>query len=190
MGLDARHVVTVRGKAKLPLTSRASGPTTLRMHIVCLSDTHDLHGQLQVPDGDLLIHAGDATMSGTPAQIEAFDRWLGRLPHRHKVVIAGNHDWAFQRTPTRARSLIRHATYLEHEEATVEGLRIWGSPWQPWFFDWVFNLQRGPEIAAKWARIPDGIHVLARPTRRGKAGADRCPTCTAPSPDSRRPFPS
>jgi len=75
-------------------------------------------------------------------------------------VIAGNHDWAFQRTPLRARALIRHAIYLEDEETTVAGLRIWGSPWQPWFFDWAFNLQRGPEIAAKWALIPDGIDVL------------------------------
>lgn len=130
------------------------------MRIVCLSDTHDQHDQLQVPDGDLLLHAGDATMSGTAAQIEAFDRWLATLPHRHKVVIAGNHDWGFQRTPARARSLLRHATYLEDDETTVEGLRIWGSPWQPWFYDWAFNLQRGPEIAAKWALIPTGIDVL------------------------------
>lgn len=130
------------------------------MRIVCLSDTHDLHDRLQVPDGDLLLHAGDATMSGTMAQIEAFDRWLGRLPHRHKVVIAGNHDWGFQRTPARARAAIRNATYLEDEETTVDGLRIWGSPWQPWFYDWAFNLQRGPEIAAKWALVPAGIDVL------------------------------
>ena len=130
------------------------------MRIVCLSDTHDLHRELTVPDGDLLLHAGDATMKGTPAQIEAFDRWLGTLPHPHKVVIAGNHDWAFQRTPATARAMIRNARYLEDEETTVAGLRIWGSPWQPWFFDWAFNLQRGAEIAAKWALIPAGIDVL------------------------------
>lgn len=130
------------------------------MRIVCLSDTHDLHGDLAVPDGDLLLHAGDATMSGTPQQIEAFDDWLARQPHRHKVVIAGNHDWGFQRTPARARALLRHATYLEDSLAEVDGLRIWGSPWQPWFYDWAFNLERGPQIAAKWALIPDGIDVL------------------------------
>jgi predicted phosphohydrolase len=130
------------------------------MRIVCLSDTHDLHRELQVPDGDLLLHAGDATMKGTPAQIAAFDRWLGTLPHAHKVVIAGNHDWAFERTPAAARALIRNARYLEDEETTVDGLRIWGSPWQPWFFDWAFNLERGPAIAAKWALIPEGIDVL------------------------------
>jgi predicted phosphohydrolase len=130
------------------------------MRIVCLSDTHDLHDQLQVPDGDLLLHAGDATMRGSEAQIRAFDRWLATLPHRHKVVIAGNHDWAFERTPAAARSWLRAATYLEDSEVTVDGVRIWGSPWQPWFYDWAFNLERGPAIAAKWDRIPAGIDVL------------------------------
>ncbi|MCU0865399.1 MAG: metallophosphatase domain-containing protein [Planctomycetes bacterium] len=130
------------------------------MRIVCLSDTHDLHDQLQVPDGDLLLHAGDATMRGSEAQIRAFDRWLAGLPHRHKVVIAGNHDWAFERTPAAARSWLRAATYLEDSEVTIDGLRIWGSPWQPWFYDWAFNLERGPAIAAKWDLIPAGIDVL------------------------------
>jgi predicted phosphodiesterase len=130
------------------------------MRIVCVSDTHDLHHKLDVPDGDLLLHAGDATMRGSLDQIEQFDWWLAARPHRHKVVIAGNHDWGFQRTPARARALIRHARYLEDEETTIEGLRIWGSPWQPWFYDWAFNLPRGAAIAAKWAQIPAGIDIL------------------------------
>ena len=130
------------------------------MRIVCLSDTHDMHDQLVVPAGDILLHAGDATMMGTVAQITAFDAWLATQPHAHKVVIAGNHDWLFEKNPPFARSLLRHATYLEDSLATVAGVRIWGSPWQPWFYDWAFNLQRGPEIAAKWAMIPEGIDVL------------------------------
>jgi predicted phosphodiesterase len=143
-----------------PADAHRIGPYKRAMRIVCLSDTHDLHDQLQVPDGDLLLHAGDATMRGSEAQIRAFDRWLASLPHRHKVVIAGNHDWAFERTPAAARGWLRAATYLEDDEVTVDGLRIWGSPWQPWFHDWAFNLDRGPAIAAKWDLIPAGIDVL------------------------------
>ncbi len=138
----------------------AAGSYNVAMRIVCLSDTHDLHDHVRVPDGDLLLHAGDATMRGSLAQIEAFDQWLGRLPHTHKVVIAGNHDFAFERTPARARAAIRNAIYLQDEEVAVDGLRIWGSPWQPWFHDWAFNLPRGPELAAKWALMPAGIDVL------------------------------
>ena len=130
------------------------------MRIVCLSDTHDFHDRLVVPDGDVLLHAGDATMGGKPFQVEAFARWFAARPHRHKIVVAGNHDWMFERTPTQARSLLRDVVYLQDDEITVDGLRIWGSPWQPWFHDWAFNLERGPQIAAKWELIPAGIEVL------------------------------
>ena len=130
------------------------------MRIVCISDTHGLHDGLEVPDGDLLLHAGDATKHGSLEEVAAFNRFLGELPHPHKVVIAGNHDWAFQKEASLARDLITHATYLEDEEAVVEGLRIWGSPWQPWFYDWAFNLRRGPQLRAVWDRIPEGTDVL------------------------------
>jgi predicted phosphohydrolase len=130
------------------------------MRIVCLSDTHGLHARLDVPDGDLLLHAGDFSMGGRAREIERFDRWLGTLPHAHKVVVAGNHDFLFEREPERARALLTNALYLQDGGLTLAGLRIWGSPWQPWFHDWAFNLARGPELAAKWALIPDGTDVL------------------------------
>ncbi len=130
------------------------------MRIVCLSDTHGLHQRLRVPEGDLLLHAGDFSMAGRPDEIERFDRWLGTLPHAHKVVVAGNHDFLFERDPARARALLGSAAYLEDSLLEIGGLRIWGSPWQPWFFDWAFNLARGPELAAKWALVPDGVDVL------------------------------
>jgi hypothetical protein len=75
------------------------------------------------------------------------------------VVIAGNHDFAFERTPE-ARTWISRATYLQDEEVTVAGLRIWGSPWQPRFFDWAFNLDRGEPLRQVWSQIPAGIDVL------------------------------
>jgi predicted phosphodiesterase len=130
------------------------------VRIVCLSDTHNRHDALRVPEGDVLVHAGDATMHGTAEELEAFDAWLGALPHRHKLVIAGNHDFIFQQRPSAARDLLRSALYLEDSEATIEGLRFWGSPWQPWFFDWAFNLKRGAPLREKWALIPEGIDVL------------------------------
>jgi predicted phosphohydrolase len=130
------------------------------VRIVCVSDTHGRHGRLEVPEGDLLLHAGDFSMLGRPDEIRRFDRWLGTLSHRHKVVVAGNHDFLFEQDPSRARPLLAHATYLQDELIELEGLRIWGSPWQPWFHDWAFNLTRGPDLAAKWALIPAGIDVL------------------------------
>jgi predicted phosphodiesterase len=130
------------------------------MRIVCVSDTHGHHAGLAVPDGDLLIHAGDATMSGSPEELDEFDAWLGTLPHRHKVVIAGNHDRLFEDQPEEARRRITNALYLQDAERVVDGVRIWGSPWQPWFLSWAFNLKRGAALRAKWALIPPGIDVL------------------------------
>ncbi len=130
------------------------------MRLVLVSDTHNLHSQVKVPEGDVLIHAGDISMLGHLEDIAAFDAWLAGLPHPHKVVIAGNHDFCFERQPAEAEALLKHAHYLRDSSLTLNGLRLYGSPWQPWFFDWAFNLKRGPEIRAKWDLIPAGIDIL------------------------------
>lgn len=128
--------------------------------VVAMADTHGFHAQLTVPRGDVLIHAGDMTQRGTWPQLQAFHDWFVALPFDHKVLIAGNHDFLFQDEPLRARALFRDVIYLEDSEATVAGLRIYGSPWQPWFHDWAFNLHRGPAIEQKWKRIPTGLDIL------------------------------
>jgi Icc-related predicted phosphoesterase len=131
------------------------------VRLVFISDTHSKHRAIRnLPDGDILIHCGDSTSRGTVAEITEFNRWLGELPHKNKVVIAGNHDWLFETEPKRAEELMTHATYLLDRLVTFEGLQIYGAPWQPWFFDWAFNVERGPAIAKKWALIPSKIDVL------------------------------
>lgn len=100
------------------------------MRIVALSDTHGLHEQLVVPDGDILVHAGDLTGHGTQEELEAFNRWLGTLPHPHKLVIAGNHDWVCAEQPWLIHELLSNATHLCDTQVTVGGLRCYGSPWQ------------------------------------------------------------
>lgn len=130
------------------------------MRVVCISDTHNRLHKLVVPAGDLLIHAGDLTGHGSLKEIARADRDLAALPHRHKVIIAGNHDWGFQREPAAARALIKSALYLQDEAVTIAGLRIYGSPWQPWFFDWAFNHPRGESLQPIWDRIPAATDIL------------------------------
>lgn len=132
------------------------------MRIVVLSDTHGLHGLISaIPDGDVLIHAGDLVGRGALTEVAEFFAWYGSLPHAHKIVIAGNHDWGFERQPTLAEGLVPTGVrYLRDSGVTIDGVKFWGSPWQPWFYNWAFNLLRGPEIAAKWALIPDDTNVL------------------------------
>ncbi len=131
------------------------------MKIVCLSDTHNCHEQIPVPDGDILIHAGDATTIGNFQQISAFNKWFANLPHKIKIFVAGNHDWLFETNGLYARQILDDSIiYLQDSFIEVEGLKIYGSPWQPRFFDWAFNLNRGSELSEKWRLIPDDIDIL------------------------------
>lgn len=130
------------------------------LRIVCISDTHCLHRSLKLPDGDLLLHSGDMTERCGWDALKGFGEWIRELPHRHKVVIAGNHDFCCQEDQARARELLQGATYLQDESVEIEGLRLYGSPWQPWYFDWAFNLPRGEELRQKWASVPDDTQVL------------------------------
>ncbi|KAB2911322.1 MAG: metallophosphoesterase [Dechloromonas sp.] len=125
------------------------------MRVVCISDTHAHHAGLTVPDGELLIHAGDLSEQGHPAEVVDFLRWFSRQPHPYKVFIAGNHDWLFEREPGFAAGLIPDGvTYLQDSGCEIKGLRIWGSPVTPTFFEWAFNRDRGEAIRAHWQRIP------------------------------------
>jgi Icc-related predicted phosphoesterase len=132
------------------------------MKIVAISDTHGYHTKLKVPDGDILIHTGDVSSQGKEFEIILFLNWFAEQPHKHKVFIAGNHDFYFERTPTSDVNKIipDNVTYLNDSGVTVEGIRIWGSPIQPWFYDWAFNRQRGMEIKKHWDMIPENTDIL------------------------------
>jgi Icc-related predicted phosphoesterase len=109
----------------------------------------------------VLIHAGDLTNLGTEEELREALTWLGRLPHAHKVVIAGNHDHLFESDPQTAAALVpKGVHYLEDSGLEIAGLRFWGSPVQPWFFGLAFNRERGADIARHWAMIPAGTDVL------------------------------
>jgi Icc-related predicted phosphoesterase len=130
--------------------------------IVCLSDTHNYSAEINVPDGDILIHAGDATVRGTVPEIEEFLAWFSALPHKSKIFVAGNHDWLYETNNRFARNLTADfkVKYLQDSFMEIDGLKIYGSPWQPRFFDWAFNLNRGAEMAEKWKWIPDDVNIL------------------------------
>lgn len=129
------------------------------MKICCLSD---LHGHiLDVPDCDLLILAGDYQTKkyGWIEWRDLYCPWLNAIADRGiKIVgVAGNHDWMFIREK---ESMIKpNWTYLEDSGCEFQGMNIWGSPWQPRFWDWAFNLDE-PELFRKWSFIPDETDIL------------------------------
>ncbi|MFZ2886262.1 MAG: metallophosphoesterase family protein, partial [Minisyncoccia bacterium] len=118
---------------------------------------------VEVPEGDVFVHAGDLTFDGSLGEIGQELELIAELPHKHKVIIAGNHDWCFdninrKRVEKDCKNL--GITYLRDEEVVIDGVRFYGSPWQPRFFDWAFNVDRGPKLAEIWAKIPDDTQVL------------------------------
>lgn len=132
------------------------------MRIACISDTHGRHQRLRVPACDLLVHAGDATRRGRFSELEATLSWMAEQPVGHRVMVAGNHDRCCEAEPDRARALaLRHGVELLCDEGTtVGGLRLWGSPVTPRFRRMAYNRERGPEIAAHWAKIPADLDLL------------------------------
>ncbi len=131
------------------------------MRIVIVSDTHNKLARISVPEGDLLIHCGDFTFRGDMEQVEKFNREIGALPHRYKVAVAGNHDFPLERDNAEARARLTNVLYLQDELAVIEGLRIYGSPWQPEHRKLAFNLPRGSEeLREKWRLIPDRVDIL------------------------------
>jgi Icc-related predicted phosphoesterase len=130
------------------------------MKLVALSDTHGRHRQVDVPDGDILLYGGDFGHGHSIDGVERLDAWLCELPHPHKFVIAGNCDGIWENHREDAERALQSATYLQDTLVEVEGLRIWGSPWQPVFLNMAFNVSRGESLAAKWAQMPEALDVL------------------------------
>ncbi len=98
------------------------------MVLVLFGDTHELHREVEIPAGYILICVGDFTMfSKSLSAIEDFNEWLGELPHRHKILVPGNHEFFLESNPER-RSLLDNANVLIDEGIEIEGLSIYGSP--------------------------------------------------------------
>ena len=95
------------------------------MKLVCISDTHNFHEQIAVPDGDVLIHSGDATVNGTIPEIIAFNEWFAGQRHPHKVLVSGNHDWLYFLDNSLARELTKpNVIYLEDSSVEIDGMKI------------------------------------------------------------------
>ncbi len=133
------------------------------LRIACISDTHDLHRRVEIPGCDLLVHAGDLTGMGALSGLVDFDHWCAGLPlDRSRILVcAGNHDFCLEERPGEAEALLKNCTYLRDRAVVIDGIKFYASPWQPRFFDWAFNLDRGGEqLRRVWAQIPDDTRVL------------------------------
>ena len=133
------------------------------MKIVAISDTHGFHDNVRIPKCDLLIHAGDISKFGDEAVMPSFMDWLRKSPARETVLTCGNHDSFIQENENKYRfAFPTGCRLLLHEETRVAGIKIFGSPWTPWFHEWAYNFPKGDlEFARKaWSLIPDDTEIL------------------------------
>jgi len=138
--------------------------------LIFISDTHTKHSSItndlnviydQDPES-ILIHSGDVSYRGTLGEIKRFLTWFKDLPFKTKILIAGNHDFIFEDNPSLIKQMLfdefPEIIYLEDCGFEVNGLKFWGSPVTPRFYDWAFN--RDENIQNHWDLIPEDVNVL------------------------------
>ena len=155
------------------------------MKVTLISDTHTKYNSiitskslrnsnqpLDLPGGDLLIHAGDFMNSGyDKTEATEFFEWFDAIDNYDtKVLIAGNHDRLMENDPEWASGILtgyKTIEYLQDEGFALydmdedSSIRLYGSPWQPEFCDWAFNLPRnGEEMKSRWDAIPTDTDIL------------------------------
>lgn len=147
------------------------------MRIVFFSDSHGMHDQITLPEGDVLIHSGDFSSYGNTNDTKNFLNWYLNLKgFDTKIFIAGNHDLKFELNPKPnwLQNILYEenlsqsdCVYLEDSSFTIDDSRLsqpikfYGSPWQPEFLNWAFNLPRnGIALEKTWNAIPDDTDIL------------------------------
>ncbi|KAI9301901.1 Metallo-dependent phosphatase-like protein [Cunninghamella echinulata] len=149
-------------------------PGTVRF--VCMSDTHGkTQFKFPIPDGDVFIHAGDLTRAGNYGEFKATIEWIKSLPHKIKIVTAGNHDHYLDERLTNSTNVKQELlalfeeaeiTYLEHESYQLPdefgGYRLFVSPYSPLHLGGAFMPIKG--LRGRWDDVPDNIDIIVTHT--------------------------
>ena len=99
------------------------------MRIIAISDTHGLHEDLILPEGDLIIHGGDISDHGSKEEVVNFLNWFSNLNYSHKLFIGGNHDIFLDEYPVELLELLpENVIYLNNSGITIDNKIFWGSP--------------------------------------------------------------
>lgn len=130
------------------------------MRVVFISDTHGEEGLVTIPEGDLLIHAGDITNWGEIYLLEKFDRWVGEMTFAKTIVVPGNHDVNVADTEE-TRDRLSNCYLLVDSSVKFGGYKIYGSPWTPGFTGYgAYHRSRGVDIKEVRDKIPSDVDIL------------------------------
>lgn len=131
------------------------------MKFIAISDTHGKHRALQLPTGNVVIHAGDFCHYGSDSDLYDFLDWYQSLDFDFKILIGGNHDFfAAEQSERFNKILPENIIYLNDSGTSIKGINIWGSPVQPDLVGWAFGKKRGKAMKVHWDMIPDHTEIL------------------------------
>ena len=174
----AGHVITNK-KFKSKRRSRAQ--TRESLTLVCISDTHMRHKYFDdtFPNGDVLVHTGDASNFGSFDELKEFALWFAQQPHKYKIFVPGNHDMLFdekfydvyykewtigkKESSLKIKQLMAKLgiIVLIDESIVIENIKFYGTPWtiieHPW--QTAFQLP-ADKMVTKWEHIEEDTDIL------------------------------
>jgi Icc-related predicted phosphoesterase len=131
------------------------------MKICFMSDTHGWHNDVELPEANVLCHTGDFVRFGGMDEVNDFLQWFSSVgSFKHRIFIAGNHERVLEKLSNVGG--LKHAEnlhYLLDSSVVIDGVKFYGTPYQPKFCNWAFNLPEH-ELVKKWAMIPEDTDVL------------------------------
>lgn len=138
------------------------------MRVLCISDTHGYHNYLNIDEtADVIVCTGDFSNSRgmrNEAEAEDFLNWFSSLKNKYKILVAGNHDTSFERkflSGNLDEFLAKYPSiiYLQDSSITIEGIKFYGSPWCPSFYNWAF-MKDDKDLAEIFEKIDDDVNIL------------------------------
>jgi Icc-related predicted phosphoesterase len=126
--------------------------------LVFISDTHRQYNGVSIPECDFLIFCGDEDLNSEQSCL-IFNDWLGEQPAKNIVMTVGNHDFYAEENPEEFKKLMTNAKVLIDKYLEIDGLKIYGTPWTPTFYDWAF-MKPDLNLAKVFANIPTGLDIL------------------------------
>lgn len=143
--------------------------------IVATSDTHFPFDNNLIPDGDVLIHAGDLMYRGDPGEWDSRLASFASLKHKTKIYVPGNHDYYPAQYRGIARSTMRRegggTTLNDGADGVVKlgstGLTMLAIPYVTGLHGWAYNVEE--EWLSSWLAyhyaIPDIVISHSPPFR-------------------------
>lgn len=144
----------------------------MKLHITALSDNHCDYS-FEMPDipnnvTSVLIHAGDFSYRGHPAEIYDFSTWLKQQPHDYKLWIPGNHEVDLEAFPYNIEAIDNNANAIciHNNVAEIEGVRFFGSAMTPFFMRWAF-MHNKEQAERYWKNAPEADVAVCHGPPRG-----------------------